>query len=126
MLLWVLMSVIIVISTAMLLFMDGSIAISESSPLALQKSIGWFLLVVDVIFNISIYGFLLSLGMDFAKKVEAKLLFLDGHYNFAKDIFKPAVVVGTLYAGAVLIVNAVTPSPFLSLFFYKGPDFLFN
>jgi len=44
--------------------------------------------------------------MCFAQKVGARLLFLDGQYNFMNDIFKPAALVGIVYAGIVLIAHA--------------------
>ncbi len=67
------------------------------------------------------YGFISIMGVRFAQKIGAKLLFLDGHYNFIQDILKPALFVGVLGAGAVLIINAVIPlaGAYPYILFYK-------
>ena len=103
----------------------ANVLVSEGFSAELNQPVGLMALILASVVGFIMNGFFLSLGIDFAKKVDAKLLLLDGHYSFMKDIFNPAVVVGALYAGAVLIVNAVLPSPSLSVFFYEHSGVLF-
>lgn len=59
--------------------------------------------------SICINGLLLSLGMDFAKKIGIRFLFLDEYVDWGKDLFKPAIVIGSLYAGSLLLINMFIP-----------------
>jgi len=87
---------------------------------------GMSCLIFSPLFAIAMHGCALVFGIYFAQKISARLLFLDGQYNFMKDILKPAAIAGTLYAGAALIINALTPSFYaVQRFSAEEPFFLF-
>ena len=69
----------------------------------------FFIPILFLIASICMYGFFLSLGMDFAKKIEMRFLLLDTHGDWNRDLFKPAMLMSVLYVAVVLLVNAAMP-----------------
>lgn len=84
-----------------------ALPISESDPAAIQASAGIMLLVIIGIVRILFNGFVIAAGLDFAQNIGARLLFLNGQFDFKKDIFKPATLVATTYAGVYLLTNGL-------------------
>jgi hypothetical protein len=66
-----------------------------------------FIFCVMNIFGIIVYGFILTMGLHFAQKIGAKLLFLDEDCNFKRDIFKPAILAAIIYATVRLLANGL-------------------
>jgi hypothetical protein len=71
------------------------------------------IILVSAAFGISIYGFILTMGLHFAQKIDAKLLFLEENYNFKNDIVKPAIIAGVIFAG-VFLANLLRSDVFLN------------
>lgn len=99
MLLWGLCSVFII--TLMIKRLINTYYIETQFPV--------FFDIVLYVSSICIYGFFLSLGMDFSQKIGMRFLLLDTTVRWNRDFFKPAMLVGVLYASAVLVVNALMP-----------------
>lgn len=57
--------------------------------------------------GITFDGFMVTMGIYFAQKIGARLLFLDGNYDYKKDILQPAIVTGVAISSMILIINAV-------------------
>lgn len=67
------------------------------------------------------------MGLHFAQKIGARLLFLNGHYDCKKDILMPALVMGVVAACIGIALNAVIPVTTISLFFdAPSYDFLYR
>lgn len=91
--------------------------------------------IATLIGGVCIYGFFLSFGMDFARKIGLRFLLLDAHVDWYKDFLWPAVVIGTLYSCLLLVINIFTPVlfPFSAYYllgyyviFYKAIETVFN
>ena len=126
MLLWAVSSIASIITVVTMLMKDEIPPIMPPIPL---------IVVVSAIGGICIYGFFLSLGMDFANKIGLRFLLLDVNTDWYKDFLRPAIVIGTLYSCLLLVINVFT-SPlftfsvyhFLSwnIIFYKAMENVFN
>ncbi len=68
---------------------------------------------IHPLFSIVMHTCALLLGLCCAQKIGAKLLFLDGDYNFKKDILKPAVIAGVIFAG-IFLANVLRSDSFLN------------
>lgn len=65
--------------------------------------------VTQMLLAIAIRGVIVFFGFYCAQEIGARLLLLDENYHFMTDIFKPAVIVGFVYVGIGLIINALIP-----------------
>ncbi len=64
----------------------------------------------------SVYGFMIAYGMNWAGAVGAHFLFLEKNPDLKKDLFIPGLVAGILCAAAILLIDAVLPEPAVSLY----------
>lgn len=117
---WAVIFVVMVVQAIVMWKMSFVLA----GELAEGRGLAGLMLGASWIVGFIFYGFLLSLGIDFAQKVGAKILLLDGHssYHFIKDVLKPAVIVGIAYSVVVLIVKVVVPNSFLIASFVERVD----
>src|SRR5437762_9229171 len=97
-LLWGICSVAPIIRAIIILITDESIP-----PIIPLKAIS------TIIGGVCIYGFFLSLGMDFAKKIGLRFLLLDVNVDWSKDLLRPTVIIGTLYSCLLLVINIFVP-----------------
>lgn len=105
MLLWAISSVAVVV---------GAIIMRINMDVAFFRP-----MLIDVLATIFMYGLLIFLGMNFAQKIGVRFLLLETNVNFVKDILKPAIFFGILYAGITLVVNTFIPLTSCDLFTHK-------
>lgn len=60
------------------------------------------------------YGLLLFFGLKFAQKIGIRFLLFDKSANLKNDLFKPGLIIGTLCAVAVILVDRLLPLSSLS------------
>ena len=79
-------------------------------------------MLVTSLFALFFTVLILALGMDFAKKIGARLLLLRDDYSVKNDIIKPALVAGLIVSGIILAINLFYPlsSPFYSFVILSG------
>ena len=75
------------------------------------------LAIAGAVMGVFVYGFFITMGLYFSQKIGARLLFLDGHFDWKKDIIKPATLVAIIYAVIALLANLL-----LMKFFEGTPD----
>ena len=75
-------------------------------------------MIISSLFALFFTVLILALGMDFAKKIGARLLLLRGDYDFKNDILKPACITGIIVSAIVIIINMIMPltDPIYSFF----------
>ncbi len=76
--------------------------------------------LIHPVFSIAIHTIGLLVGLYYALKIDAKLLFLDENYNFKNDIIKPAVITGVIFA-VLFLANALRSGVFLN--YVQDPSF---
>lgn len=76
---------------------------------------GLMCLLVSAPWSIAVHGCALFFGIYFAQNIGIRLLFLNENYSIFEDIIKPAVLVGSLYAVIMLVVNWLMPFDFIVL-----------
>jgi hypothetical protein len=118
--LWTLYIVFVVVGSVFL-FVFGFVPTDELAPVGIRPAVDLMTLVVTAMASILIYGFVIAMGLDFAEKIGARLLLLNGKFDFKEDVFKPAVGVGTVYAGVHLLANALLVKFFAGV---AGPESL--
>jgi hypothetical protein len=94
-----------------------------------------FFLLVFLMCYICFNGFLLSLGMDFAKKIGLRFLFLDENTDWYKDFLRPIIIISIAYScflPAFHIVRLILFSSIVdhiwswNVIFYKGIEEAFD
>ena len=81
-------------------------------PLALTP---WGLLI-SAVSAFFLYGWMIFFGMQWTKKIGARLLLLEENPDLYNDLLKPGLIAGTLCTAAVLCCDAILPTSPLSLF----------
>jgi hypothetical protein len=81
--------------------------------------IGVFGVALSLLFS----AIALALGMDFAKRIGAKLLLLHEHYDLKKDILYPATITSVAVSCIVIVANMI--SPFELFTFFEGYSYSF-
>lgn len=72
--------------------------------------------VFDVAIVLLFSAIILAAGIDFAKKIGAKLLLLQDGYNLKNDIIKPACLVGIPLSSIAVVANKISSFELLSFF----------
>jgi hypothetical protein len=104
-----------------------SVVLVLTGIISVGLAVSPIMLLILCIWAISFDGFILTMGLHFAQKIGAHLLFLNGHYNCKKDILMPALVMGVVAACTGLAINAVVPVTTIRLFFdAPSYDFLYQ
>jgi hypothetical protein len=94
--LWAISSIGIVV-TSVLIFLIIS-PTEQEVPLKLY-------MIVAVLLGVFVYGFCITMGLYFSQKIGARLLFLEGHFDWKKDIIKPAALVAVIYSVMAVLAN---------------------
>jgi hypothetical protein len=68
---------------------------------------GAYLACVYNVFGAIFFGFTVLLGINLSQRVGLRLLFLEGQFDFIKDILKPAVFISILYACVLVIFRTL-------------------
>lgn len=80
-------------------------------PLALTP---WGL-ILSAIGAIFIYGWIVFLGMQWARTIGARFVFLEENPDFYNDLLKPGIVAGILCSAAILLFDAILPASPMNL-----------
>lgn len=99
-LLWAICSVASVIKVALMLMNVEQAALMVPTLM---------MMIASLATSICLYGLFLSFGMDLSKKVGIRFLLLETDVDWYKDCFKPATIIGTLYACLLLVINMFVP-----------------
>ena len=84
-------------SPAVLVFM-GVVPVGQFSPIVVAR-----FAALGIVIN----AFMVTMGIYFAQKIGARLLFLDGNYDYKRDIVKPGIITGVVVSNILLILNVV-------------------
>lgn len=104
------------------MFVTGEYLDAGATPAELSASTGILFIIAVGILSIIFQGFILTMGLDFAQKIGARLLLLNDDYYFKKDILKPAMIVGIVVSCIVCAINIAWP---LELFSSLGETAVF-
>jgi hypothetical protein len=91
------------------MFVTGEYLDAGATPEALRASTGILFIIAIGILLIIFQGFILTMSLDFAQKIGARLLLLNDDYYFKKDILKPAMIVGILVSCIICAINIIWP-----------------
>lgn len=91
-------------------------SLSASDELMKSSGSTFIMGIFDVALVLLISAIVLAAGMDFAKKIGARLLLLHGDYDVKKDIIKPACIVGIIISSIAVVANKISSFELLSFF----------
>lgn len=72
-------------------------------------------LAISAVGSFFIYGWMIVLGMRWAKKIGARFLMFEEHPDFYNDLLKPGLIAGAVCAAAILGVDWLLPASSMSL-----------
>jgi len=84
-------------------------SLKQGMPLMKSEPFGLWAFFIYIVIDICCYGFWLSLGMDFAKKIGLRFLFLEDNIDWYKDFLQPAVVASIAYSSVFWAIHVYIP-----------------
>ncbi len=83
---------------------------------------------ISLLFAIFFTVLILALGMDFCKKIGARLLLLRSDYSVKDDIIKPALLVGLVVSGILFAIDLFYPlsNPYAFVVIQGGQQFFYR